>query len=166
MHIFVDRLTIIGSDNGLSPDRRQTIIWTNAETLLIGPLGTNFSEIVIGIYAFSFRKMHMKMSSGKWRPFCLGLNVLTLQLMDVALVQWVTTGMPHSKTLVIDFNTAAQVELIKSWQINTLTPRQNGRYSADNIFTCIFLYENCCILVAISLKFIARGPVDNNPALV
>ena len=86
--------------------------------------------------------------------------------MDVALVQWVTTGMPHSKTLVIDFNTAAQVELIKSWQINTLTPRQNGRHSADNIFKCIFLYENCCILITISLNFVARGPVDNSPALV
>ena len=30
-HICVSKLTIIGSDNGLSPDRRQAIIWTNAE---------------------------------------------------------------------------------------------------------------------------------------
>ena len=36
-HICVSKLTIIGSDNGLSPDRRQTIIWTNAGLLLIGP---------------------------------------------------------------------------------------------------------------------------------
>ena len=35
----------IGSDNGLSPDRRQAIIWTNAKILLTGPLGTNCSEI-------------------------------------------------------------------------------------------------------------------------
>ena len=35
----------MGSDNGLSPDRRQVIIWTNAGILLIGPLGTNFSEM-------------------------------------------------------------------------------------------------------------------------
>ena len=46
-HICVDNLTIIGSDNGLSPDRRQAIIWTNAGILLIGPLGTNLSEILI-----------------------------------------------------------------------------------------------------------------------
>ena len=47
-HICVSKLTIIGSDNGLSPDRRQAIIWTNAGlSLLIGPLGTNFSEILI-----------------------------------------------------------------------------------------------------------------------
>ena len=34
-----------GSDNGLSPGRRQAIIWTNAGILLIGPLGTNINEI-------------------------------------------------------------------------------------------------------------------------
>ena len=53
---------------------------TNAEILLIRTLGTNFSEILIEIQTFSFRKMHLKMSSGKWRPFCLGLNVLTYSL--------------------------------------------------------------------------------------
>ena len=76
-HICVNKLTIIGSDNGLSPDRRQDIIWTNTGILLIGPWVTNFSEIFIKIYTFSFKKMHLKMSSGKCRPFCLGLNVLT-----------------------------------------------------------------------------------------
>ena len=75
-HIYVSKLTIIGSDNGLSPDQRQAIFWTNVGILLIWPLGTSFSEILIEIHAFSFKKMHLKMSSGKWRPFCLGLNVL------------------------------------------------------------------------------------------
>ena len=75
-HISVSKLTIIGSDNGLSPDRRQAIIWTNAGILLIWTLGTNFTEISSEIHAFSFKKMHLKMSSAKWRPFCLGLNVL------------------------------------------------------------------------------------------
>ena len=76
-HICVSKLTIIDSDNGLSPGRRQAIIWTNAGILLIWPLGTNFSEISIDIQTFSLKKIHFKMSSGKWRPFCLGLNVLT-----------------------------------------------------------------------------------------
>ena len=75
-HICVGKLTIIASDNGLSPGRRQAIIWTNAGILLIGPLGTNFNEILIAIHTFSFKKMHLKMSSAKWRPFCLGLNEL------------------------------------------------------------------------------------------
>ena len=38
MHICISRLTITGSDNGLSPGRRQAIIWTNPGILLIGPL--------------------------------------------------------------------------------------------------------------------------------
>ena len=75
-HIYVSKLAIIGSDNGLSPDRRQAIIWTNAGILLIGPLGTNFSEILIEILTFSCKKMRLKVSSTKQRPFCLGLNVL------------------------------------------------------------------------------------------
>ena len=75
-HICVGKLTIIGSDNGLTPGRRQAIVWTNAGILLIWPLGTNFSEILIAIETFSFKKMHFKLSSGKWRPSCLGLNVL------------------------------------------------------------------------------------------
>ena len=76
-HICVGKLTIIASDNGLSPGRRQAIIWTNAGILLIGPLGTNFNEISFGIQTFSLKKMHFKMSSSKWGPFCLGLNVLS-----------------------------------------------------------------------------------------
>ena len=75
-HIRVSRLTITGSDNCLSPGRRQAIIWTNAEILLIGRLGTNFSENLIEILTFAFTKMRLKVSSAKWRPFCLGLNVL------------------------------------------------------------------------------------------
>ena len=76
-HICVDNITSIGSYNGLSPYRRQAIICTNAGILLTGPLGTNFSEISIEILTFSFTKMHLKISPGKWRLFCLGLNVLT-----------------------------------------------------------------------------------------
>ena len=75
-HICVGKLNIIGSDNGLSPGRRQAIIWTNVRILSIRPLATNFNELLIGIQTFSFTKMYLKMSSAKWRPYCLGLNVL------------------------------------------------------------------------------------------
>ena len=60
--------TIIGSDNGLLPGRHQALIWTNTGILLIWPLRTNFSEILIEIQMFSFRKMHLKTSSAKWQP--------------------------------------------------------------------------------------------------
>ena len=78
-HICVSELTIIGSDNGLSPGRRQAIIWTSAGILIIRTLGTNFSEDFSKIGGFSFKKMHLKMPA-KWGRFCLRLNVLKVAL--------------------------------------------------------------------------------------
>ena len=90
-HICINKIAIIGSHNGLSPGRRQAIIWTNAGILLIWLLGTNFSEISIKIDTFSLKKIHLKMSSGKWRPSCLGLNVLThLPLGKVVVISQTT----------------------------------------------------------------------------
>ena len=76
-HICVGNISVIGSDNGVSPGWHQAINWTNAGILLIGPLGTNFSEILIQLVAFSFKKMRLKVSIAKWRLYCLGINVLT-----------------------------------------------------------------------------------------
>ena len=74
--LHICAVTIIASDNYLSPGRRQAIIWTSAGILIIGLLETNFSEISIEMQTFSFKKMRLKVSSAKWRPFCLDLNVL------------------------------------------------------------------------------------------
>ena len=82
-HIYVSKLTIIASDNGLSPGPRQAIIWTNAGILLIGPLRTNFNEMLIAILTSSLKKMRLKALSAKWQPFCPGLNVLS-----VTVVHW------------------------------------------------------------------------------
>ena len=60
-----------------SPGRRRAIIWTNAGILLIWTWETNFSEILSESHTIAFRKMHLKMSSAKWRQFYLGLNVVT-----------------------------------------------------------------------------------------
>ena len=86
-HKCVSDLTSIGSDNGLSPGRRQAIIRTNAGILLIRPLGTNFSEFLVEILIFSFNKMRLKVLSAKRRPFCLGLNELRYQLSFLQRVQ-------------------------------------------------------------------------------
>ena len=75
-HICVSKLPIIASDNGLSPGRRQAIIGNNSGILSIGLLRTNFSEILIKILTFSFKKMRLKMSFAKWRLLRLGLNEL------------------------------------------------------------------------------------------
>ena len=78
MHICIGNATIIGSDNGLLPGWCKAIMWTNAVILLLEILGTNFSEISIAIHTFSLNKLHFINQSGKWQPFCLGLNVLNL----------------------------------------------------------------------------------------
>ena len=50
--------------------------------------------------------------------------------------------------------------------VNTLRPRQNGRRFTDDTFKRIFLNENVRISINISLKFVPKGPINNNPALV
>ena len=100
-HICVSKLAIIGSDNGLSPGRRQAIIWTNTGILLIRTLGINFSEILGEIHSFSSKKMHFKMSSAKGRLFSLGLN----ELMDTLFPNLATS--PATRRLLSTRNTAS-----------------------------------------------------------
>ena len=108
-HIFVSKLTTIGSGYGLSPGRLQATIWTNAGILLIGPFETSFNEILIEMYTFSFKKMHLKMSSGKWRVLCLGLNVLiqvqgTVLHALLSLLGDFPLGLPQTRTFSMYFS--------------------------------------------------------------
>ena len=103
-HICVSDRTSIGSDNGLSPGRRQAIIRTNAGILFIRPLGTNFSEFLVEILIFSFKKMRLKVSSAKRRPFCLGLNELMPQMADVLLLSMLISS--HQSTADVTFLTS------------------------------------------------------------
>ena len=49
---------------------------------------------------------------------------------------------------------------------NSSLPGQNGSHFTDDIFRCIFVYENFDILIINLLKFVPKGPIDNNPVLV
>ena len=95
MHICVNKVTIIGSDNGLSPCRRQAIIWTKAGILLIEPLGTISSGILIETHIFAFKKIRLEMSSRKCRPFCLALNVLTITTCNATAINNAYTIFPN-----------------------------------------------------------------------
>ena len=53
-----------------------------------------------------------------------------------------------------------------SLSLESSPPRQNGRRFADDVFNCIFVNEKFCILINISLKFVPKSPIDNNPAMV
>ena len=47
-----------------------------------------------------------------------------------------------------------------------MKPEQNGRHIADDTFKWIFLIENCCILIKISLEFVPESLIHNKSALV
>ena len=74
-HTCVSKLTITDSDNGLSPGRRQAIIWTNAEILLIGTPGTNFNRnSYIFIQENPFQNIVWKMAAVLSRTQCVKYN--------------------------------------------------------------------------------------------
>ena len=87
----------IGSGNGLAPKRRQAITWTNADLLSIGPLGTNFSENWVEILTFSFKKIRLKMSSAKWRPFCPGGDEFNVNYFE----NWPAVAVSNRKVVII-----------------------------------------------------------------
>ena len=64
------------------------------------------------------------------------------------------------------FNLTCSTVTAHDRDVNTLRPRQNGRRFADDTFKRIFLNENVGISIKISLKFVPKGPINNNPALV
>ena len=127
--IRVGKQTIIGLNNGLAPERRQAIIWTNDEILLIGHLRTNFSEIWIGIQTFSFKKMHLKMSSAKWRPFCLGLD---FRLVYSHLQYW-PQARYHRLQIYTHWALQEQLNIDNKKEGSTILMISNGRSSLRNI---------------------------------
>ena len=146
-HICVGNLTIIGSDSGLSPGQPQAIIWTNAGILLIGLLKTSFSEILIKIITFSFKKMRLKVSSTKRRPFCFGLNVLT----NLALSHWYnlssTKLLPKPMISCCQPNPQEQMAVKYEWKYKIFIPEIyrlsmmdisfRTQYNIVDIFVCI-----------------------------
>ena len=55
---------------------------------------------------------------------------------------------------------------LRVYLINSSPPEPNVRHFADDILKCIFVNEKFGILVKISLKFVPKGQIDNNTALV
>ena len=118
----VDQVSI-GSDNGLSPIRRQAIIETNAQLLSIGLLGTNFSEISIKIQNFSFTKMHLKTSYAKWRPFHPGGDELSEN--EATLQQRTIERMIEALHILVRFVILGFRRYVyKSFSVYSLTLRQ------------------------------------------
>ena len=145
-HICIDKLAIIGSDNGLSPDRRQPIIWINAGILLIGPLGTNFSEILIEIQTFSLKKIRLKMSSTKCCSFRLGLNVLNLRALKFSSMNKIYIFQCMGKIFL--WNSAQNIFPIhwKIWFLYNTEILKALRFKSSYAFLKRSPGHRCCIL--------------------
>ena len=68
--------------------------------------------------------------------------------------------------LLVDSAHQGPVTLGFDAYFKSFPPGQNGRHFADDVFRCIFVNEKFCTLIKISLKFVPKGSIDNNPALV
>ena len=138
-HICVSKkIVIIGSENGLAPCRCQAIIWTNAGILLIGPLGINFSYILIVIQTFPFKKMHVKMSSVKWRAFCLGLNMSTWSISWLlAMSGPLSSAMNDCNSPILENGQNIHIHLYVSldkFNMTSFTSTVTARYQELNAF--------------------------------
>ena len=98
IYIYSSKLTIIGSDNGLSPGQRQAIIWTNAGILLIQTLGAKVSEILSDIHTFPFEENAFenavcKMVATLSQPQCINRveSVVMHSFSSVILLSWYIT---------------------------------------------------------------------------
>ena len=151
-HICVGKQTIIGSDHGLSPGRRQAIIYTNAGILLIGSLGTNFSEISIKSLTFSFTKIRLKVSSAKWRPFCPGLNGLRPYIKAMVHSRAILATSTHS--LVTKHHHINQgIDLTMSELICLFNEYQWMIYASGSLYSTYFLFTWRNIFHLSSVKF-------------
>ena len=98
MHICVSKLTIIGSDNGLSPDRRQAITWNSAGILFVGHLWTNFDRnLYIFVQENAFESVVWKMAAILCRPQCVKWQYA---LSCVASRWWLSIMKPHISVYV------------------------------------------------------------------
>ena len=111
-HICVNKLTSINSDNGLSPDWHQAIIWTNAGILLIEPLGIKYSEILIEILTFSFKKMRLKVSSANG-----GHVVLASMAAMMSWPQCVNSLRPSDTYICLGHHCLNQWWIVVSWTL-------------------------------------------------
>ena len=140
----------------LSPGRRQAIIWTND-----GPLGTNFSEISVDIHTFSFKKIHFKMSSGKWRPFYLDLNVF-----------WIVAIIPFPNYITVNICNSTHIHQLHPeiwdydiyWEI-VFDPKRFGPVKGSpTVHALMELLRNCYNSAAASRNFVRILLLDYSKA--
>ena len=147
-HICVSKLTIIISDNGLVPG------WFVNRT--------NFNAILIKIHTLLYKKIHLKIYSGKRRKFCLGFKLLrVLRLHKISNRNTRNTKKHDAKwNLKLNHSKCRPFACLKGrsnvpnekWTITTICNIYNGpvleiiipctiaRYSKKTWFMCLIVY--------------------------
>ena len=134
LYICVTKLSIIGSNNGLSPVRCQAIIWTNAGILLIEPLGTNWS---IFIDENAFQNVICEMASILSRPQCVNVILAKPPLKYVSnyLSQFHVDVHPNP----CDESNIGFVYLLNHWGRNKMAAKFHATFS--NVFCWMKIYK-------------------------
>ena len=184
-HITSNILVKTCSNSGFSPVHHQAITWTSVYLKSTGPSGTNIKLSII-TPNYSFAKMYFKIENiaNKMRPFCFQLTKLLIntnlimptpvQMKSVTALspghQSKSSGQYHGCIIHILSGSLLQASWCQGQPPATLLAHlpldKMAAILADDIFNHIFLNENDWIPTRISLRFVARSPIDNKPALV
>ena len=116
--------------------------------MLVQTLGTNFSGILSAIYIFSFKKTHLKMSSAKWRYFCLDLNVLPYNDLNKNGRRF-ACNIGFSK-IFLDRQTITWIT-IDQYLWRQLAPTAQGRMSSKNMVESLCLCVVCQIWYTVNM---------------
>ena len=138
---------------------------TNVDLSSIGPLGTNFSEIVIAIQTFSLNKMHLKMSSAIFPQIFQGRRVKLCCMCTWTLgdyhMSYVSIFLSLFRVSTRQCNRGPTLKLTQLVRM-----KQDGLLFAEKMFEIILCNGHCCILIQISLKYIPISPMGNKSAMV
>ena len=146
MHICVgnQNLIIIGSDNVLSPGRRQAIIWTNAGMLFIGSLRTNFSEILIKIQTFSFIKCIWKCRLLNGIHFVPGKMSLRWSVWRWSINSGISRSPLLSKATTTIIATATGIITIEGNHRNNININNNNPSIVVSLSMLLLFYHHFC----------------------
>ena len=154
-HVSVNQIIIIGSC--------YVMVWclvitgTNDDWLSVRPLSTEFNkiwikilqtfpfkmenEILSAIHTSSFKKMHLKISSAKWRPFFLGLNVLIGRLVYQS---WFSALYNGASSIWCQANSWTNV----NWIVGNNVVKLESKY--NNFHSRKFMWNVVCKISTIS----------------
>ena len=106
---------------------------------------------------------HYKQQKYQFWTILITFCIFTVQ---ISLAMWILHAIYITPVPFYDIAASGLCGIWIIYCLNTLRPRQNGRRFADDIFKRIFVNENIRISIKISLKFVPKGPINNNPTLV